>query len=97
MLHLLGVMRVERTDPLGPVATSLLPNDGVGHAGELRVFRSGRCWLGRLAQDLRAGGRVGFARLLHASANKALEIFLAGHRRISFGCTTGLPPAADPR
>jgi len=44
--------------------------------------------------DMRAGGGVGFARLLHASANEALQVFLARHRQFSFERTTAHSPAA---
>ena len=46
-----------------------------------------------LPKDLGAGGGVRFARLLHPGAHEALEIFLAWHRHVSVGYTTGVPPA----
>src|SRR5687768_7174733 len=54
----------------------------------------GRAFALRLAENLGAGGGIRLARLFHASANDALEVLVAGHRLISFGCTATHSPAA---
>ena len=88
----LGV--IEGLDPSLPGAAGGLLDGRVAHAGELRVVgrrRRGQgarrlratlgCWL--VVKELGAGGGIGFARLLHAVADDALEIFIGRHRSLS--------------
>src|SRR5262249_29446889 len=49
-------------------------------------------------KELGTSGRIGFARLLHAPANQALEVFVGGHLAGPFGRATGdTPPSDDAR
>jgi hypothetical protein len=50
----------------------------------------------RFCEDVSAGGRVGFTRLVHASANEALEIFLAWHRHCLLWVHHGSLPSSAP-
>src|SRR5262249_45365877 len=88
--HLVGMMVVERADPLLPRASGFRLHAGVAHAGERRVVLW-RWFALRLLDDLRAGGGVRFTRFEHPSANEALEILVARHRRVSLGTPRATP------
>src|SRR5207247_1680348 len=76
---------IELLHPPLPPATSLRLERRVAHSRKLGVVhRRGRALcLGRThLEELRAGGSVGLARLVHAPAHQALEILVGRHRRI---------------
>src|SRR5439155_3988955 len=74
-----------RLHPPLPRATSLRLERRVAHSRKLGVVhrRGGALCLGRAhLEELRAGGSVGLARLVHAPAHQALEILVGRHRWI---------------
>src|SRR4051812_18974449 len=81
---------IQSPHPAFPGAARFFLDLDVAHTGEPSVVD----FCGGLFRDVCAGGRVCFTRLLHASANEALQVLLPWHRQFSFGYTTALSPAA---
>src|SRR5262249_17422260 len=88
-----------------PSASGFFLHSLIAHARERRIvlgrrdgqFRRSRhyavirrSWVCSL-DDMRAGGGVRFTRLLHSSANEALEILVARHRQSPLGTPRATP------